>query len=55
MSYHGIVWMIGLKVIAFVCDGAASNRKLMKMFREGKDKITYKIKNVYAAEDWPDF
>ena len=47
--------MIGLKVIAFVCDGAASNRKFMKMFREGKDEITYKIKNVYTDEDRPIF
>ena len=38
----------GLRVIAFVCDGASSNRKLLKMFRKGKDEITHKITNIYA-------
>lgn len=47
--------MIGLKVIAFVCDGATSNRKFMKMFREGKEEITHRIKNIYADEDRPIF
>ena len=59
---HPVVWhciehleMIGLKVLALVCDGASSNRKLYKMHRDGTEELTYKVKNIYAEEDRPIF
>ena len=47
--------MIGLNVVAFVCDGASSNGKFLKMFREGGKEISHEIKNVYADTDRPIF
>lgn len=58
---HPIVWecvehleMIGLKVIAFVSDGASCNRKFYSMHTTGNG-ISHTIKNIYAAEDRPIF
>ena len=51
-----IVWscierleMIGLKVLALVCDAAAPNRKLFKL-HSTTNELTYEVKNIYAAE-----
>ena len=57
-----IVWhciehleMIGFKVLAVVCDGASPNRKFFKMHGTCSDKLTYKVKNIYADGDRPIF
>lgn len=49
---HPLVWqciehleLIGLKVLAVVCDGATPNRKFFRM--HGKSKDTYKSTNIY--------
>lgn len=59
---HPIVWhciehleMIGLKVLALVCDGASPNRKFYKMHTDGTTQLTYKVKNIYADQDRPIF
>lgn len=48
-----IVWeciehleLIGLKVLALVCDGASPNRKFFRMHGKPKD-LTYKVTNIY--------
>ena len=38
--------IIGLKVIAVVCDGATPNRKFFKMHGSSKG-LTYKATNIY--------
>ena len=50
---HSLVWqciehleIIGLKVIAVVCDGATPNRKFFKMHGSSKG-LTYKATNIY--------
>lgn len=50
---HPLVWrcvehleIIGLKVLAVVCDGATPNRKFFKMHASSED-LTYKAKNLY--------
>lgn len=59
---HPIAWrciehleMIGLKVLALVCDGASANRKFYRMHNDGTAQLTYKVKNIYAHQDRPIF
>ena len=61
-TLHPIVWecvehleSIGLKVLAFVSDGASCNRKFYKMHGEKGCESPHKIKNIYAEEDRPIF
>lgn len=58
---HPIVWqciehleMVGIKVLALVCDGASTNRKFFRMHGKLKE-LTYKVTNIYADEPRPIF
>ena len=41
----------GFKVMALTCDGLAANRRFFGLHNPGSKKMTYKVKNPYAAED----
>ena len=58
---HPVVWgcvehleMLGLKVLAFVSDGASCNRKFYSMHAV-ESSMPHKITNIYAEEDRPLF
>lgn len=58
---HPIVWecvehleMLGLKVLAFVSDGASCNRKFYSMHKKGSGPV-HKIDNIYADVARPIF
>ena len=60
---HPIVWecvehleMVGLKVLAFVSDGASCNRKFYSMHKpKGSCPAVHKINNIYADVERPIF
>lgn len=43
--------LLGLKVMFVTCDGASSNRTLMRMHGTKKGELTYKTRNIYSEED----
>ena len=47
--------MIGLKVLALVCDGASSNRKLYKMHRDGTKSLPTKSRTYMQKKTGPYF
>ena len=40
----------GFRVMALICDGASTNRRLWKLHNEGKSDIIYKVDNVFASD-----